>query len=93
MTNIRARLFSLKPKVLSAGKSLLKLTLAGIKNGKIGVLEGVLEIPCQSDKILLRAGHFRKLTTTKGTFPNENSFIKLLYMGNQNTSKKWAMTV
>ena len=31
---------------------------------------------------------FRKLTKTKGAFPNENSLLKLLYMGIQNASKK-----
>ena len=34
---------------------------------------------------------FRKLTKTKGAFPNENSLMKLLYMGIQNASKKWTM--
>src|SRR5574344_307927 len=33
----------------------------------------------------------RKLTKTKGAFPNENSLLKLLYMGIQNASKKWNM--
>jgi len=32
---------------------------------------------------------FRKLTKTKGAFPNENSLLKLLYMGMQNATKKW----
>jgi len=36
---------------------------------------------------------FRKLTKTKGAFPNENSLMKLLYMGIQNASKKWTMPV
>jgi transposase-like protein len=36
---------------------------------------------------------FRKLTKTKGAFPNENSLLKLLYMGIQNSSKKWTMPV
>jgi len=36
---------------------------------------------------------FRKLTKTKGAFPNENSLLKLLYMGIQNASKKWNMPV
>jgi transposase-like protein len=31
----------------------------------------------------------RKLTKTKGGFPNDNSLLKLLYMGIQNASKKW----
>ncbi len=34
---------------------------------------------------------FRKLTKTKGAFPNENSLLKLLYMGIQNAQKKWTM--
>ena len=36
---------------------------------------------------------FRKLTKTKGAFPNDNSLLKLLYMGIQNASKKWTMPV
>lgn len=36
---------------------------------------------------------FRKLTKTKGAFPNENSLLKLLYPGIQNASKKWTMPV
>jgi len=32
---------------------------------------------------------FRKLTKTKGAFPNEESLLKLLYMGIQNAQKKW----
>ncbi len=36
---------------------------------------------------------FRKLTKTNGAFPNENSLLKLLYMGIQNASKKWTMPV
>jgi transposase-like protein len=36
---------------------------------------------------------FRKLTKTKGGFPNNNSLLKLLYMGIQNASKKWTMPI
>jgi transposase-like protein len=36
---------------------------------------------------------FRKLTKTKGGFPNENSLMKLLYLGVQNASKKWTMPI
>ena len=36
---------------------------------------------------------FRKLTKTKGAFSNENSLLKLLYMGIQNASKKWTMPI
>jgi len=32
---------------------------------------------------------FRKLTKTKGAFPNENSLLKLLFAGIQNAQKKW----
>jgi transposase-like protein len=34
---------------------------------------------------------FRKLTKTKGTFPNENSLLKLLFMGIKNAQTKWTM--
>ena len=36
---------------------------------------------------------FRKLTKTKGGFPNENSLLKLLYLGIHNASKKWTMPI
>ena len=36
---------------------------------------------------------FRKLTKTKGAFPNENSLLKLLYMGILNAQKKWTMPI
>jgi putative transposase len=36
---------------------------------------------------------FRKLTKTKGGFPNEDSLLKLLYLGVQNASKKWTMPI
>ncbi|SCZ58503.1 IS256 family transposase [Thiohalomonas denitrificans] len=36
---------------------------------------------------------FRKLTKTKGAFPNESSLLKLLYVGIQNASKKWTMPI
>lgn len=36
---------------------------------------------------------FRKLTKTKGAFPNENSLMKLLYMGIQNAKVKWTQPV
>ena len=36
---------------------------------------------------------FRILTKTKGGFPNENSLLKLLYVGINNVSKKWTMPV
>ncbi len=36
---------------------------------------------------------FRKLIKTKGAFLNENSLMKLLYLGSKNISKKWTMPV
>ena len=36
---------------------------------------------------------FRRLTKTKGAFPNENSLLKLLFMGIKNSEKKWTMPV
>jgi transposase-like protein len=36
---------------------------------------------------------FRKLTKTKGGFPNESSLLKLLYMGILNAQKKWTMPI
>jgi len=36
---------------------------------------------------------FRKLTKTKGAFPNHDSLLKLLYMGIRNASKKWTMPI
>jgi len=36
---------------------------------------------------------FRKLTKTKGGFPNDMSLLKLLYLGIQNASRKWTMPI
>lgn len=36
---------------------------------------------------------FRKLTKTKGGFPNDNSLLKLLFMGIKNAEKKWTMPI
>ena len=36
---------------------------------------------------------FRTLTKTKGTFPNDNSLLKLLFAGIQNAEKKWTMPI
>jgi putative transposase len=36
---------------------------------------------------------FRKLTKTKGAFPNENSWLKLLYAGILNATEKWTMPI
>lgn len=36
---------------------------------------------------------FRKLTKTKGAFPNENSLLKILYAGILNATAKWTMPI
>lgn len=36
---------------------------------------------------------YRKLTKTKGAFPNQNSLLKLLYVGILNASEKWTMPI
>jgi len=36
---------------------------------------------------------FRTLTKTKATFPNDESLLKLLFMGIQNAQKKWTMPI
>ena len=36
---------------------------------------------------------FRKVTKTKGAFPNETSLLKLLYVGMLNASEKWTMPI
>ena len=36
---------------------------------------------------------FRMFTKTKGAFPNDESLLKLLFMGIQNAQKKWTMPI
>ena len=36
---------------------------------------------------------FRKLTKTKGEFPNDNNLLKLLYLGIQNANKIWIIPI
>ena len=36
---------------------------------------------------------FRKLTKTKGAFPNENSLLELLYLRLMNAQEKWTMPI
>ncbi len=68
--------------------------------GKWDLLSAYFRYPAPIRKIMyttnaVEAVHrqFRKLTKTKGGFPNDNSLLKLLYMGIQNASKKWTMPV
>lgn len=36
---------------------------------------------------------FRKLTKTKGIFPNDNSLLKSLYLGLMNAQERWTMPI
>ncbi|AJJ65252.1 putative transposase%2C truncation [Yersinia intermedia] len=36
---------------------------------------------------------FRKLTKTKGIFPNENCLLKSLYLGLMNAQERWTMPI
>ena len=36
---------------------------------------------------------FRTLTKTKGAFPNDDSLLKLLFMGIKNAEQKWTMPI
>jgi len=68
--------------------------------GKWELLSAYFKYPAPIRKIMyttnsIEAIHrqFRKLTKTKGGFPNNDSLLKLLYLGIQNASKKWTMPI
>ena len=68
--------------------------------GKWELLTAYFKYPKQIRKVMyttnsIEAVHrqFRKLTKTKGGFPNDDSLLKLLYMGIENASKKWTMPI
>ena len=69
------------------------------KNGKINLSqyfkspEDIRRIIYTTNTIEAVHRQFRKLTKTKGAFPNQDSLLKLLYMGIQNASKKWTMPI
>ena len=67
-------------------------------NNKWENLSHYFKYPYQIRKIMYTTNiiesvhrQFRKLTKTKGAFPNQNSLLKLLYMGIQNAKEKWTM--
>ena len=69
-------------------------------NSKWDNLSVYLKYPTEIRKVIYMTNiiesvhrQFRKLTKTKGAFPNENSLLKLLYLGIKNASKKWTMPV
>ena len=55
--------------------------------------EEIRRVIYRTNKIESVHRQFRKLTKTKWGFPNENSLVKLLYMGIFNTHKKWIMPI
>ena len=66
----------------------------------LGASELLLQVPQEIRKVIYTTNiiesvhrQFRKLTKTKGAFPNENSLLKLLYMGIQNAQKKWTKPI
>ena len=66
----------------------------------MGNLSGYFRYPDSIRKVIYTSNaiesvhrQFRKLTKTKGAFPNENSLLKLLYLGLLNAQKKWTMPI
>lgn len=69
-------------------------------NNKWENLSHYFKYPYQIRKIMYTTNiiesvhrQFRKLTKTKGAFPNQNSLLKLLYLGIQNAKEKWTQPV
>ncbi|WP_448512630.1 IS256 family transposase [Photorhabdus laumondii] len=67
---------------------------------KWGNLSGYFRYPAGIRKVIYTTNaiesvhrQFRKLTKTKGAFPNENSLMKLLYLGLLNAQEKWTMPI
>ncbi|HCR3333877.1 TPA: IS256 family transposase [Morganella morganii] len=63
-------------------------------------LSGCFRYPADIRKVIYTTNaiesvhrQFRKLTKTKGAFPNENSLLKLLYLGLLNAQEKWTMPI
>lgn len=55
--------------------------------------EGIRKVIYTTNAIESVHRQFRKLTKTKGAFPNENSLFKLLYLGLLNAQEKWTMPI
>jgi len=69
-------------------------------NNKWENLSHYFKYPYQIRKIMYTTNiiesvhrQFRKLTKTKGAFPNPNSLLKLLYLGILNAKEKWTQPV
>lgn len=63
-------------------------------------LSGYFRYPADIRKVIYTTNaiesvhrQLRKLTKTKGSFPNENSLLKLLYLGLMNAKEKWTMPI
>ncbi len=56
-------------------------------------LEPIRKVIYTTNSIEAVNRQLRKLTKTKGGFPNDNSLLKLLYLGIQNASKKWTTPI
>jgi len=79
---------------------LTELQNRGLEDILIACIDGLSGFPEPIRKIIyttnaVEAIHrqFRKLTKTKGAFPNENSLLKLLYAGILNATTKWTMPI
>lgn len=55
--------------------------------------EYIRRVICTTNIIESAHRQFRMLTKTKGSFPNDDSLLKQLYMGTQNTQKKSIMPI
>lgn len=55
--------------------------------------EAIRRAICTTHSVEAVHSQFRKLTKTKGAFPNSNSLLKLLYVGILNATKKWTMPI
>jgi hypothetical protein len=71
---------------------LIRLSGFNVINENNAVLAPICEHP-DTEVHLCIVHQIRKLTKTKGGFPNENSLLKLRYLGIQNASKKWTMPI
>lgn len=55
--------------------------------------EAIQKIIYMTNAVAAIHRQLRKLTKTKGAFPNENSLLKLLYAGILNATEKWTMSI
>ena len=97
--NQKAFMADLKPVYRAASKDAAEIALDELEE-KWDHLSAYFKYPEPIRRIIyttnaVEAVHrqFRKLTKTKGAFPNENSLLKLLYAGILNATEKWTMPV